>query len=412
MLVTIVYKADPNRNEFDTFVKFHPLGSMFQMSGWSSVKREWKTLRLVGEADGKIMCAAQILIRTFPLGQKLFYIPRGPLSINDEVEKDFFEYIKETAKKQGAFCVKFDPNFVYRQFDHQGELINENTDIISSYLKIDKDIVHKGFEKSLNVYAQPRYNAIVVANDDMIELFSSSTKRNIKTALKKNVSADRYSFEKLESFAHLMDLTEQRKGVSLRNQEYFKRFFDAFEGDVHLFMASLNLKDSLVECEALIQSLQKSLEKATVESNQVKQQRIHLEALLRERIFLSDMKAKYGDVADIGGLLVLIYKDTCEFLYSGMNSEFSKLYPAYLMRLKAMEYAKSQGCIYLNFGGIPGTLDDGLWEFKRSFGAHVIEYVGEFDLIIRPMVYRLFEKVLPMAKKAMRRLKQLNKERE
>lgn len=408
--MNVVYKADPNIDEFDAFVKDHPMGSMFQMSGWSIVKREWKSLRLIGEADGEIVCAAQILIRSFPLGQKLFYIPRGPLCVNEEIENDFFRYIKDTAKKQGAFCVKFDPNLVVRQFDHNGGLVKENPGIVKSFLEIDKDIVHKGFEKSLNVYAQPRYNAMVMATEDMVELFSSSTKRNIKTALKKNVSADRFSREKLESFAYLMDLTEQRKGVSLRNQEYFKRFFDAFEEHVHLFMASLNLKDSLVECESMIHQLQPSLEHALVESNQVKQQRNHVEALLRERVFLAKMKGKYGDVVDIGGLLVLIHKDTCEFLYSGMNTDFSKFYPAYLMRLKAMEYARSQGCIHLNFGGIPGTLDDGLWEFKRSFGAHVIEYIGEFDVIIRPMMYSLFEKALPLAKRAMRKLKQLNKE--
>jgi serine/alanine adding enzyme len=410
MLVTVEYKVDLNKENFDTFVSNHPLSSMFQMSGWSIIKREWKSLRLIGEADGEIVCAAQILIRSFPLGQKLFYIPRGPLCINEEVEKDFFQYIKDAAKKQGAFCVKFDPNLVVVQFDHNGGLVKENSGIVKSFLEIDKDIVHKGFEKSLNVYAQPRYNAIVMATEDMVEHFSSSTKRNIKTALKKNVTVDRFSREKLESFAHLMDLTEQRKGVSLRNLEYFKRFFDAFENHVHLFMASLNLKDSLVECESMIHQLQQSLENASVESNQVKQQRNHYEALLRERVFLADMKSKYGEIVDIGGLLVLIHNDTCEFLYSGMNTEFSKFYPAYLMRLRAMEYARSQGCVHLNFGGIPGTLDDGLWEFKRSFGAHVIEYVGEFDVIIRPMIYHLFEKALPLAKRAMRKLKQLNKE--
>lgn len=408
--MNVVYKANPNVDEFDTFVSHHPLGSMFQMSGWSIIKREWKSLRLVGEADGEIVCAAQMLIRSFPLGQKLFYIPRGPLCSDEEVEKDFFRYIKDTAKSQGAFCVKFDPNLVVRQFDHDGGLEKENSVIVQSVVAMDKDVVHKGFEKSLNVYAQPRYNAIVMASEDMIEHFSSSTKRNIKTALKKNVRVDRFSREKLESFAHLMDLTEQRKGVSLRNQEYFKRFFDAFEDHVHLFMASLNLKDNLVECESMIHQLQQSLEHASVESNQGKQQRMHYEALLRERVFLADMKGKYGDVVDIGGLLVLIHNDTCEFLYSGMNAEFSKFYPAYLMRLKAMEYARARGCVHLNFGGIPGTLDDGLWEFKRSFGAYVIEYVGEFDVIIRPMVYHLFEKALPLAKRVMRKLKQLNKE--
>jgi serine/alanine adding enzyme len=409
--VNIVYKTDPNPMEFDAYIRNHPLSSMFQTSGWSIIKREWKSLRLVGESDGKIVCAAQILIRFFPFGQKLFYIPRGPLSDNEEIAKDFFSYIKAIAKKQGAFCVKFDPNLLVRQTDQSGQLMFENLDSIQAFLNLDKDIVHKGFEKSLNAYAQPRYNALVLTSDDMVDHFSNSTKRNIKTAIKKNVTVNRCSQEKLSSFAHLMDLTEQRKGVSLRNQEYFKRFFDAFGNDVHLFMAQLNIKESLMEIESSIYPLKTVLEQVSVESNKVKQQRAQYDAYVRDQIFLTQMKDKFGDVADIGGLLVLIHKDTCEFLYSGIDAQFSKLYPPYLMRLTAMEFARLQGCKYLNFGGIPGTLDDGLWEFKRSFGAWVVEYIGEFDLIIRPLTYTLFEKFLPLAKKGMRLLKHMNNER-
>jgi serine/alanine adding enzyme len=406
--VNIVYKTNPRPTDFDAYILNHPLGSMFQTSGWSIIKREWKPLRLIGESNGNIVCAAQILIRSFPLGQKLFYIPRGPLSNNEEIAKDFFSYIKDTAEKQGAFCVKFDPNIVYQQLDQQGEWIMKNPEVIQSFLDLDKDVVHKGFDKSLNAYAQPRYNALVMASDDMIDHFSSSTKRNVKTAIKKNVKVERCSREKLASFAHLMDLTEQRKGVSLRNQEYFGRFFDAFESDAHLFMASLNIRESLLEIESSIHQLRKIFEQVTVESNKVKQQRVQYEAYLREQVFLTEMNEKYGDVADIGGLLVLIHKDTCEFLYSGIDAQFSKFYPPYLMRLKAMEYARSQGCKYLNFGGIPGTLDDGLWEFKLSFGAVVVEYVGEFDCVIRPWIYMIFEKFLPLAKKAMRLLKRFD----
>lgn len=408
--MNIVYKANPNLIDFDAYVGSHPLGLMFQTSGWSIVKREWKSLRLIGESDGNIVCAAQILIRSFPFGQKLFYIPRGPLSDNEEIAKDFFSYIKDTAKKQGAFCVKFDPNIIYRKFDQSGQLIFENPDVIHSFQSMDHKIVHKGFDKSLSAYAQPRYNAMVLATDDMSDHFSSSTKRNIKTAIKKNVRVERCSREKLVSFAALMDLTEQRKGVSLRNQEYFGRFFDAFDS-THLFMASLNVKESMLEVESSIHQLKSVLDQVSVESNKVKQQRIQYDAYVREYAFLVEMKGKFGDVADIGGLLVLIHKDTCEFLYSGIDAQFSKFYPPYLMRLSAMEFAREQGCKYLNFGGIPGTLDDGLWEFKRSFGALVVEYIGEFDLIIHPVIYTVFEKFLPLAKKGMRWLKRRNHER-
>ena len=405
----VIFQVNEDAGRFDDYVRSHPNGSMYQSSGWSLVKREWQSLRLVGEAQGKIVCSAQILIRKFPLGQKLFYIPRGPLWSDDAVAKDFIGYIKSTAKKQGAFCVKFDPLIIFRQYDNENLIIEDSMDRIGQITHLDKDIVHKGFEQSLNAYAQPRFNAYVFAGEQMADRFSSSTKRNIKTAIKKNVHIGRFSREKLDSFANLMSLTEQRKNVSLRNFEYFSRFFDAFESQASLFIAGLDIKEQLFECESMIQSLEHALANTEFESNQVKQQRVQRDALVREQKFLKLMSDKYGDYVDIGGLLILIHDSVCEFLYSGMNAEFSKYYPAYLMRLRAMEFAKEQGCTILNFGGIPGTTDDGLWEFKRSFGAVVTEYIGEFDLVVRPTVYRLFDRGLPYARKMMHKLRKMNK---
>lgn len=403
----VVFRVNEDAESFDAYVRSHPQGSMYQSCGWSSVKREWDSLRLVGESDGLIVCSALILIRRFPLGQKLFYIPRGPLWSDDSIATDFFDYIKSTAKKLGAFCVKFDPKVILRQYDTQHIIDSESDEVIQHVLSFDPDIVHKGFDQGLNTYAQPRYNAIVWAGEDMFERFSSSTKRNIKTALKKNVSVDRFSDEKLTSFSRLMSLTEQRKSVSLRNIDYFKRFFDAFDKQASLFIAQVNLRENLLECQQQIRQLSASLDKATTQSNAVKQQRVQLEALIKEQEFLHQMKEKHGDVADVSGLLILIHGSVCEFLYSGMDADFSKLYPAYLMRFKAMEYARGQGCTILNFGGISGTLDDGLWEFKRSFGSIVTEYIGEFDMIVRPNMYRLFETGLPFARRMMHRIKRL-----
>lgn len=403
----VVFRVNEDAESFDAYVRSHPQGSMYQSCGWSLIKREWDSLRLVGESDGRIVCSALILIRRFPLGQKLFYIPRGPLWSDDAVAREFFDYIKQTAKKQGAFCVKFDPKVVFRQFDTQKIIDSMSDEVIQHFLNLDKDVIHKGFEQGLNTYAQPRYNAIVLASEDMFERFSSSTKRNIKTALKKNVSVDRFSDEKITSFSRLMSLTEQRKSVSLRNMDYFKRFFGAFDKQASLFIAQVNLRENLLECQQQIRQLSASLDKALSQSNAVKQQRVQLDALIKEQEFYQRMKEKHGDVADVSGLLILIHGSVCEFLYSGMDADFSKLYPAYLMRYRAMEYACQQGCSILNFGGIAGTLDDGLWEFKRSFGSIVTEYIGEFDMIVRPNIYRLFESGLPIARRMMHRIKRL-----
>ncbi|PKM87242.1 MAG: hypothetical protein CVU85_06280 [Firmicutes bacterium HGW-Firmicutes-10] len=409
MLVSIVFRNDPLIADYDNFVSGHSEGSMFQMSGWSTVKREWKSLRIVGESDGNIVCAVQILVRTFPFGKKLFYIPRGPLISNEKYAKDFISHIKKTAKEQGAFCVKFDPNQVYRKLDAKGNVIEQQSQLLDYYLGLDKNIVHKGFETPMSAYAQPRFNAVAQVSEDMEERYTSSAKRNIKIAVKKNVKVDVFSKEKLDSFAYLMELTEARKGISLRNREYFQRFFDAFEDKTVLFMASIDINESINICTDSIEQLQSALAVAKKETNRVIEQRVQLENFIKEKEFFLEMQIKYGSVTDIGGLLVLFHNKTAEYVYSGMNIEFSKYEPGYLMWSKAMENARSVGCEFVNFGGVNGDLNDRLWEFKRSLGAHVDEFIGEFDLIIQPLVYHLFESVLPLAKKAVRKLKQLKK---
>jgi serine/alanine adding enzyme len=227
--------------------------------------------------------------------------------------------------------------------------------------------------------------------------------------VKKNVKVDVFSKEKLDSFAYLMELTEARKGISLRNREYFQRFFDAFEDKTVLFMASIDINESINICTDSIEQLQSALAVAKKETNRVIEQRVQLENFIKEKEFFLEMQIKYGSVTDIGGLLVLFHNKTAEYVYSGMNIEFSKYEPGYLMWSKAMENARSVGCEFVNFGGVNGDLNDRLWEFKRSLGAHVDEFIGEFDLIIQPLVYHLFESVLPLAKKAVRKLKQLKK---
>ncbi|MDP2814117.1 MAG: peptidoglycan bridge formation glycyltransferase FemA/FemB family protein [Erysipelotrichaceae bacterium] len=407
--MSIVFRNDPDIALYDSFVKNHPDSSMYQMSGWSTVKKEWECLRIIGESDGNIVCAVQILIRTFPFGKKLFYIPRGPLMADKRFSKEFFAYIKEMAKKQGAFCVKFDPNQVYQQLDSKGNVLLQHSELIDFYLECDKKMFHKGFDKAMGAYAQPRYNAVAQLSDTMDENFTNSAKRNIKIAVKKNVRVEIFSRDKLDSFAYLMELTEQRKGISLRNREYFQRFFDAFDSQVILFMASIDFVSSIQVCQQSIEELQGALAIAKKETNRVIEQRVQLENFIKEKDFFIEKQIKYGDEADVGGLLVLFHKDTAEYVYSGMNIEFSKYEPGYLVWSKAMEYSRSVGCEFVNFGGVNGELDDRLWEFKRSLGSFVYEYVGEFDLVIQPLVYTLFESGLPLAKKVVRKLKRLNK---
>ena len=406
----MLYVINPDLQAFDTYVRTHPQHSIYQSTGWAGVKREWDCLRIVAQIDGKIVGAAQILIRRFPLGKALFYIPRGPLWDADhpEVKRGLMAKIYEEAKKQGAFLIKFDPNRIISIKNQKDEVLFSDQPL-DDYMSMHNAIIHLGFKTDMAAYAQPRFNAVVMAENDLIEQCSSSTKRNIKIALRKNVVVRHAGKEDLDTLARVVGLTEKRKHVALRNRDYFQRFFEAFPNEAHIFIASIDLAGQLTNVVAELAEIQLVRGTTDLASKSGMQQTDKLIALEKEQNFLQKQIEKDGNNVDVSGFLVLIYADTCEFLYSGSNAEYSKYYAPYLMWMRVMEYAKEHGCTKLNFGGMPGTLDDGLWEFKRSFGATVVEYIGEFDLPVSKFWYTVFQNGIPIAKKIYHRSMKLFK---
>ena len=67
----------------------------------------------------------------------------------------------------------------------------------------------------------------------------------------------------------------------------------------------------------------------------------------------------------------------------------------YLLQWQMINYAKENNYQTFNFYGIDGDFrkeskNYGLFDFKRGFGAEVIELIGEFDLVINKPMYSLY----------------------
>lgn len=77
-----------------------------------------------------------------------------------------------------------------------------------------------------------------------------------------------------------------------------------------------------------------------------------------------------------------------EMLYAGMNDDFKKFYPQYLLYPKVFSDAYDNGIIWSNMGGVEGSLDDGLTRFKSNFNPTIEEFIGEFNIPVSPF-YKL-----------------------
>ena len=95
-----------------------------------------------------------------------------------------------------------------------------------------------------------------------------------------------------------------------------------------------------------------------------------------------------------------------EYLYAGSDlSVLSTLCASVGLIYAGVCDSIDAGCDYFNLGGVDGSFEDHLSKFKIKFVPHIFEYVGEFDMPVDKVMYLGFEKLLPMAKKAIKKIK-------
>ncbi len=95
--------------EYDQFVKEHELVNVLQSSAWEEVKSDWQHEKFGAYRGDKLLATASILIKTLPLGYRMFYIPRGPVLDYKDAELLNFvlQSIKSYARSKRAIFVIF-----------------------------------------------------------------------------------------------------------------------------------------------------------------------------------------------------------------------------------------------------------------------------------------------------------------
>lgn len=85
------------------------------------------------------------------------------------------------------------------------------------------------------------------------------------------------------------------------------------------------------------------------------------------------------------------------YVYGGTYKEYMSLMAQYKVQMEMIKYTKEKLKLPIyDFGGISGDFNPksknyGVYEFKKGFGGRVVEYIGEFDLIISPFKNTTFD---------------------
>ncbi|HET8912824.1 MAG TPA: peptidoglycan bridge formation glycyltransferase FemA/FemB family protein [Ktedonobacteraceae bacterium] len=110
----------------------------------------------------------------------------------------------------------------------------------------------------------------------------------------------------------------------------------------------------------------------------------------RATMFIAEHQGKA-----ISAIIMLRLGEWSWYMYGASANEGRNLMPNHLLQWTGMRWAKSFGCKYYNFRGIPEILQEGeemwgVYQFKKGFGGYPIHFLHTHDLVYQPLVYKLY----------------------
>jgi len=341
--------------EYTEFIESHKKGHFLQTIEWSNVKEDWDNIWFAIKDQGEIKCAGSILLRKLPLvGKNFMYCPRGP--VMDFEDRDLLKFLveklKEVAKKYNALMLKIDPDIEISRQD----VINNLWD--TGFIQKKQTLNFEGI--------QPRFVSRLDITPDLEEImagFHSKTRYNIRLAGRKGVKVRVGERSDLKRFQEIMEETGSRDNFVVRNLAYFEKMYESLVPSGYM------------------------------------------------RLYVAEHEGEM-----LAGTICTRFGNKCWYLYGASSNKKRNLMPNYLLQWEMIKWAKESGCTLYDFRGISGDLDPsnplyGLYRFKKGFNGSYTEFIGEFDLVFDALMYKLWDKGLPLVKKLRSKIMMAGKSR-
>lgn len=408
------------KKEFKTFADKNPEITFHQTEEWANLKKvnNWDAHYIGLEDDNKkIIAGALLLSKTLPIiKKKMFYSPRGFLiDYNDKkLLKKFTEEIKKYAKKENAIFIKIDPFVEYQEHDNNGDIVKNgynNKDAVENL----KSLGYKFFGFNLmQDTLQPRWMHVIETKnrtlDDVMKDMESKTRQILRKNEKCGITTREITRDELPIFKDIMKHTSDRREFVDRPLSYYEAMWDALHdsGILKILIAEIDFnkyeKNTLEEKEEIEKNLKDRIykkEKNILKMNEKKynssnkQDEEAIKRLEKQLEKIKELKDEYGDKEILGGILFLIYGNEVLSLHGGSHAKLMQFQSAYTIHFEGVKMAVEGNYNRYNFYGITGDFRKenplyGLYLFKKSFGGHVVELIGEYDLVVSKFWYTVY----------------------
>ena len=394
---------------FDSFAINHPRHNYYQTSFYGKLMTQnGHNSYYLGLVDdtGNVKAATLMIVKN-DKGEKrkMGYCPRGFLIDweNEELVKEFTEAMKEFLSKRNFIHVKIYPMVIYKQHNIDGsEKSNDNLEFVKKLQSLG--YIHMGYNNEFEA-SKPRWNGLIFMDNNINNLYNSISSEAREKIVESTKMGNRIYKGTNNDIPTLFNLINS----TIPPIEYYNNYANYYGGNFELYFNKLEpahyVNDSKLAYEKeeqINQNLNSQIQdfynpsKDYLISKKLKSDE-KLAKYKKNMLIASNMFQKYPNGLITAGVAVIKYGRTITFLASGVKEEFKEQYPEYLLKWQLISEFAKQGYTIVNLGGLTSNFKaDYNSIVKTELANTIVEYVGEFDLVINKRVYYTGTKLNPI----------------
>lgn len=306
----------------------HPLQSW----EWGEFRKQTglKVERIGCFDNGKLIRAFQVTFHPIPLlsGYTLGYFPKG-----DMPDEEQLAALRQIGQKHNALFIKMEPN------------VGQKVGIPSAHANIARFLMDNGAQPGRPLFTRYSFLLDITPHEDkLFANLSSKTRYNVRLAIKKGVQIFENSTEEgLQQYIDILNETTKRQGFYAHTPDYFKTMWK-------------QLKDSGMV-----------------------------------KIFNAVYEGKV-----LVSWIMFTFNDILYYPYGASRSENREVMASNLLMWEMILFGKRQNCKSFDMWGSLGPEPDpkdpwfGFHKFKKGYGGDLMEFIGTYDLVLNPPLYKLF----------------------
>lgn len=322
-------------HEWDDLVLSLPGAHLLQGAAWAAAREQlgWTQQRLAFRRAGRLVGTALVLRRSLPIpGLGIGYVPKGPILAewSSAAAGDVARALTAWARDQRVLWLKLDP------------------DVAADNRVVASALAAAGFRPAAEQVQLPATMLVDMrgSEDELLARMHRKWRYNVRLAQRRGVQVRAGDTDDLATFYRLYEETAARDHFVIRPLDYYRVLWE------------------------------------------------HLRREQGAVLLLADVAGE-----TVAGLVVCRYGRRAWFLYGASGARHRRDQPNHLLQWRAMQWAREHGCDTYDMWGAPSELreDDPLWgvyRFKRGFGGRYVRWLGAYDYVPHPRLYRAWQAAL------------------